>query len=57
MLVLSDIAVRYGPRQVLRGVDVTVPRGEFLAVLGANGCGKSTLLRAAAGLEPGRRAP
>ncbi|MFF1904527.1 phosphonate ABC transporter, permease protein PhnE [Kitasatospora sp. NPDC058218] len=53
MLVLSDIAVRYGPRQVLRGVDVTVPRGEFLAVLGANGCGKSTLLRAAAGLEPG----
>ncbi|MED7948834.1 ATP-binding cassette domain-containing protein [Streptomyces sp. BE20] len=52
MLVLSDITVRYGPREVLRGVDVTVPRGEFLAVLGANGCGKSTLLRAAAGLEP-----
>ncbi|MEV4613122.1 ATP-binding cassette domain-containing protein [Kitasatospora sp. NPDC049258] len=52
MLVLSGITVRYGPREVLRGVDVTVPRGEFLAVLGANGCGKSTLLRAAAGLEP-----
>ncbi|MFJ1709585.1 phosphonate ABC transporter ATP-binding protein [Kitasatospora sp. NPDC088346] len=52
MLVLSDITVRYGLREVLRGVDVTVPRGEFLAVLGANGCGKSTLLRAAAGLEP-----
>ncbi|MGW4693693.1 ATP-binding cassette domain-containing protein [Kitasatospora sp. YST-16] len=52
MLVLSDITVRYGDRQVLDGVHLTVPRGEFLAVLGANGCGKSTLLRAAAGLEP-----
>ncbi|MFF7585978.1 phosphonate ABC transporter ATP-binding protein [Kitasatospora purpeofusca] len=52
MLALSAITVRYGEREVLRGVDLTVPRGQFLAVLGANGCGKSTLLRAAAGLEP-----
>ncbi|WP_306325516.1 phosphonate ABC transporter ATP-binding protein [Streptomyces venezuelae] len=52
MLALSAITVRYGERDVLRGVDLTVPRGQFLAVLGANGCGKSTLLRAAAGLEP-----
>ncbi|MCX4538853.1 ATP-binding cassette domain-containing protein (plasmid) [Streptomyces sp. NBC_00841] len=52
MLTLSDITVRYGERQVLHRVDVTVARGELLAVLGANGCGKSTLLRAAAGLQP-----
>ncbi|QKW05205.1 ATP-binding cassette domain-containing protein [Streptomyces sp. NA04227] len=55
MLALSGITVSYGDRRVLHGVDVTVARGELLAVLGANGCGKSTLLRAAAGLEPAAR--
>ncbi|MER7176883.1 phosphonate ABC transporter ATP-binding protein [Streptomyces mesophilus] len=52
MLALTGIQVHYGAQQVLHGVDVTVGRGELLAVLGANGCGKSTLLRAAAGLQP-----
>ncbi|MBL9101253.1 MAG: sn-glycerol-3-phosphate ABC transporter ATP-binding protein UgpC [Myxococcales bacterium] len=37
--------------QVLRGVDVHVPDGEFAVLVGPSGCGKSTLLRLLAGLE------
>jgi energy-coupling factor transport system ATP-binding protein len=39
-----------GAREVLRGVDLTVERGERVALMGRNGAGKTTLLRVAAGL-------
>jgi len=39
-----------GPLEALRGVDFSVARNEFVAVLGPSGCGKSTLLRCIAGL-------
>jgi ABC-type multidrug transport system ATPase subunit len=41
---------RFGEKRVLRGVDLTVPRGGFAVVTGANGSGKTTLLRMCAGL-------
>jgi ABC-type nitrate/sulfonate/bicarbonate transport system ATPase subunit len=36
---------------VLEDIDLTIPQGEFLSLVGASGCGKSTLLRLLAGLE------
>jgi zinc transport system ATP-binding protein len=49
---VQDAAVALGGRPVLRGIDLTVTRGEVVAVLGANGSGKSTLVRTALGLVP-----
>ena len=46
-----DLQVRFGQAKVLRGVDVTIRRGEVVAILGANGSGKSTLIRALVGIQ------
>lgn len=43
---------RYGDAQVIHGVDIKLPSGEFIVFVGPSGCGKSTLLRMIAGLEP-----
>jgi thiamine transport system ATP-binding protein len=51
-LELRDVTVRFGATAAVDAVDLTVPTGEVLALLGASGSGKSTLLRAIAGLEP-----
>jgi ABC-type branched-subunit amino acid transport system ATPase component/ABC-type branched-subunit amino acid transport system permease subunit len=50
LLDVSDLCVSYGGVQVLFGVDMTVRRGEAVALLGTNGAGKSTVLRAISGL-------
>jgi iron complex transport system ATP-binding protein len=51
----ADLAVRYGKRLALDGVDATVLPGEILGIIGPNGSGKSTLVRALAGVrEPDR---
>jgi branched-chain amino acid transport system ATP-binding protein len=46
LLELRRVAARYGARQALQGIDLTVGEGEIVAVLGANGAGKTTTLRA-----------
>ena len=47
---LRDLAQRLGMRWALRGVSLTVQRGEVVAVVGHNGSGKTTLLRVLATL-------
>jgi NitT/TauT family transport system ATP-binding protein len=46
-----SFAFEGAPLEVLRGLDLKIERGEFVAFLGPSGCGKSTLLRLIAGLD------
>ncbi|MBK9034977.1 MAG: ABC transporter ATP-binding protein [Myxococcales bacterium] len=54
MLALDDVTFGYDARAVVRGVSLTVARGELVALVGPNGAGKTTVARLAAGLAPPR---
>ena len=50
-LALENVRKRFGEREVLKGIDLRIPAGQFVAIVGRSGCGKSTLLRLLAGLD------
>src|SRR5262245_40026338 len=48
---VRDLRVNFGDTSVLRGVNMRVPQGQIVALIGPNGSGKTTLLRCLLGLE------
>src|SRR5260221_3247646 len=50
-LTIRGLRKSFGDNEVLRGIDLHIPAGQFVAIVGRSGCGKSTLLRLIAGLE------
>ncbi len=52
MLDIRQLSAGYGGRAVVHEIDLTVDRGQIIALVGANGAGKSTLVKAISGLLP-----
>lgn len=51
-LSVEGVRTSYGAQEILHGINLDVPKGAILALLGRSGCGKTTLLRLIAGFEP-----
>jgi len=54
MLTVENISVYYGKAIALKGISLSIERGELVTLLGANGAGKSTLLKTLSGIQPPR---
>lgn len=55
LIEVNDLHFSYGPHPVLKGINLTIPQGKVVGIMGASGCGKSTLLRHFGGqLRPSR---
>jgi phospholipid/cholesterol/gamma-HCH transport system ATP-binding protein len=49
LVMIENLQFNYGNRPVLRGIDMRIPRGRVVAIMGGSGCGKTTLLRCVGG--------
>ena len=54
MLEIRDLHSYYGNAHVLQGVNLEVPEGTLVALMGRNGMGKTTLMRSIMGMKPPR---
>ena len=52
LLVLDKLAVSYGEIRAVKGIDITVGKGELVCLIGTNGAGKTTTLKGICGLQP-----
>ena len=48
---INNVSKRFGDKEVLKNIQLSIEKGEFIAIIGKSGSGKSTLLRLVAGLE------
>ena len=51
MITLAGVCKTFGPNRVLRGIDLVLPKGESMVIIGGSGTGKSVLLKCILGLE------
>lgn len=51
LLEVKDLRVHYGKAEALKGVSISVDKGEIVTLIGANGAGKTTILRSISGLK------
>jgi len=52
ILEVDGLFKSYGATEILKDINVSIDKGDFLVLVGPSGCGKSTLLNCIAGLEP-----
>ena len=52
LLEIKNLVKNYGDVEALKGISLSVEKGEVVVILGPSGCGKSTFLRTLNGLEP-----
>ena len=50
ILTIKDLKLNYGPIAAIKGIDITVEKGQIVAILGANGAGKTSTLKVISGL-------
>ena len=55
MLEVNDIHTYYGNIHALKGISLTVEKGEIVTLIGSNGAGKTTTLRSICGLQKPRQ--
>ncbi len=48
---LENFSKSYGPKEIIKSINLDVYEGEFITLLGSSGCGKTTILRAISGLD------
>ena len=51
LIEIRDLVFGYGKRTILKGINMSVPRGKVIAIMGGSGCGKTTLLNLIAGID------
>ena len=51
LLKIDKLFVKYGPITAVKGIDMAVPKGSVVAILGANGAGKSTIIKTVGGIN------